>query len=76
MNTQSEVIKIISEVFDFPIENIKNDMTSDDIKKWDSLQQINLIMTIESKFNIHFDMDDIFKIKSIDSIIHIVKSKL
>lgn len=76
MDTQPEVIKIISEVFEFPVEEINNDMTSDDIKKWDSLQQLNLIMALESRFNIQFDMDDIFKIKNIESIISIVKSKL
>jgi len=76
MNIESEVIKIISEVFDFPADQIKNDMTSDNIDKWDSLQQLNLIMALENGFKIQFDMDDTFKIKNIESIMSIVKSKL
>lgn len=76
MNTESEVIHIISEVFDFPKDRIKGDMTSDDIEKWDSLQQLNLIMAMENKFKIQFDMEDTFKIKNIKSIIAIVESKL
>ena len=76
MDIRADVIKTISEVFDFPTQKIRVDMTSDDIEKWDSLQRLNLIMALENKFKIQFDMDDTFKIKNVESILIIVESKL
>ena len=76
MNIKITVFKVISEVFDFPFERIDDTLTPEDFERWDSLQQLNLMMALESKLNIHFDMEDSFKIKDVKSILEIVSSKL
>lgn len=76
MNIKNDLFQIISDLFEIGIEDIRENMTANDIEKWDSLQQLNLIMAIENKFNIRMNMDDVFNIRDIKSIIEIISDKL
>ena len=76
MNIKNDLFQIISDLFEIGIEDIRENMTANDIEKWDSLQQLNLIMAIENKFNIRMNMDDVFIIRDIKSIIEIISDKL
>jgi acyl carrier protein len=76
MDIKFEVFNVVSEVFKIPFEKIQENMTSSDIAEWDSLGQLNLIMAIENKFGIRFEIDDVFKISIIKSIIDIVGEKV
>jgi acyl carrier protein len=51
-------------------------LTPLDVKKWDSLGQLNLITALEKKFSILFETEDVFKIISVKSIIDIVSEKV
>ena len=48
-------------------EEIK-DLKMDDFEEWDSLGNFNLILAIETEFQIQFDMDDLEKLTSISEI--------
>jgi len=76
MNLQEKIHKTVAEVFEIPLDEVHNEMTPFDIKKWDSLGQLTLISAIEKKLNIFFETADIFKIISIQSIIDIVDEKV
>ena len=43
-----------------------------DIKEWDSLANMNLLMTIERDLNIRFDLDDMSDLTSI----YLIKSRI
>ncbi len=76
MDIKSQVYKVFAEVFKIPVEEIKKDMTSADVEEWDSLGQLNLIIAVENKFGIKFEVEDIFNITTVDSIIKIVSKKV
>ena len=48
-------------------EDIK-DLKMGDFDEWDSLGNFNLILALESQFQIQFDMDDLEKLTSISEI--------
>lgn len=76
MDIKAEVYKIISNVFNISENNIQDHCSSIDIKGWDSLGQLQLIQALERHFNISFDIMEIFKIITVESIIEIVKEKV
>ncbi|MBK7639022.1 MAG: acyl carrier protein [Bacteroidetes bacterium] len=44
--------KLMSTVFDVPLESITEDASTDNIENWDSLRHLNLILALEEEFNI------------------------
>tara|TARA_B100000242_G_C42951188_1_gene441057 strand:+ start:523 stop:750 length:228 start_codon:yes stop_codon:yes gene_type:complete len=48
-------------------ENI-DDLKMGDFEEWDSIGNFNLILAIEQKYKIQFDMENLDKIKSIKDI--------
>ncbi len=46
-------------VFDIPAAEITDDASPHDIKTWDSLKHINLVLALEDEFDIHFDEAEI-----------------
>ena len=45
-----------------------------DYDDWDSFAQMQLITSVESKFNIQIDIDDVISITSADDLLNYVKS--
>ncbi len=56
----------------FQIKKINLDANMSEIPEWDSLKHIQLIMTIEEKFNITIDFTDTIEMTSIP----IIKNKI
>lgn len=69
------VKEIIASVFEIDVDDIRMEMTSDDIEKWDSLGQLKLISTLEKEFNVIFEMEEIFNILSIKDVYRILLQK-
>ena len=46
---------VMAAVFDIAPENISDEASPHDIKAWDSLKHMNLILALEEEFNIHFE---------------------
>ena len=69
-----KIHKVFKKVF--PTSKIKRNINSlkfGDIKKWDSLGNLNLLLEIEKEFNIRFDTNTFSKIKSVKDIIREIK---
>ncbi len=56
---RNEVQNIFREVADEPSVILKDETTADDVEGWDSLVHIQLLVAIESKFNISFSSEEI-----------------
>tara|TARA_B100000767_G_C19427160_1_gene394408 strand:+ start:331 stop:564 length:234 start_codon:yes stop_codon:yes gene_type:complete len=71
-------LKKIQKVFKkvFPNSKIKKNINAlkfGDIKKWDSLGNLNLLLEIEREFNIRFNTNTFSKIRSVKDIIKEIK---
>ena len=66
---------IFCEVFDDGDIKITRDMTANDVDGWDSLSHINLIVAIETKFNIRFTQKELLTFKNVGDLLDCTRSK-
>lgn len=67
---------IFCEVFDDDEIKIASHMTANDVDGWDSLSHVNLIVAIESKFNIRFSQKEILTFKNVGDLLNSVRDKI
>ena len=70
---RERVYKIISQVFNVPIENINDESSSDDIETWDSLKHMNMVLALEEEFNVQFGEEQVLEMLNVGLIIEIIK---
>ena len=51
-SVQTKIYKLMSNVFEIPVEEISEDSSLDSIESWDSIRHLNLILAIEEEFGI------------------------
>ncbi|PIY04720.1 MAG: hypothetical protein COZ21_05885 [Bacteroidetes bacterium CG_4_10_14_3_um_filter_31_20] len=56
---KSQIIKVMSAVFEVPIEDITETSSVDSIDSWDSLKHLNLILALEEEFNISIPNEEV-----------------
>jgi acyl carrier protein len=66
---KEEIIKAVQDIFIDVLENddivLNYNATADDIKDWDSLNNVILIVEIEKKFNFKFKLEEIQSFKNV-----------
>ncbi len=72
---KEQIIEIAASVFEVDVKDISEKSSPNELENWDSITQMNLIVTIEETFDIEFDDDDVMNIENIQSIIEIASSK-
>lgn len=68
--------EIFCEVFDDGDIKIAPEMTANDIDGWDSLSHVNLIVTVETKFNIRFSQKELLTFKNVGDLLNSISSKI
>lgn len=72
----TEVNRIICEVLDNDSVQLKYETTANDVKEWDSLNHIQIIVAIEKHFNIRFNFAELQKFKNVGEMCDSISSKL
>ena len=77
--TQQEILnqvqEIFSDVLDIADIVITETTTASDIEEWDSLSHIQLVVTIEKRFDIKFTSEEIMEWKNVSDIIKTIEGK-
>ena len=68
--------EIFCEVFDDDDLKIAPEMTANDVDGWDSLSHVNLIVAIETKFNIRFSQKELLTFKNVGDLLNCTRSKI
>jgi acyl carrier protein len=76
MATLETLNQIFKMVFDDDGIQISPEMTANDVDGWDSLSHVNLITTIEAKFNIRFSQKELLKQRNVGDLIRDIEFKL
>ena len=67
----------LEKVFKDVFNNVafSDELKREDVKLWDSLRHVQLLIAIEGEFGIRFDGSDATKMNSISDIIEVIKEK-
>lgn len=71
-----EVTKIFRDVFDDDELIIKDETNSDDIEDWDSLEHINLVVAMEKRFNLKFNLKEVGTLANVGEMVDLIERKL
>lgn len=72
----SKLNEVFQDVFDDEDITVNENTTADDIEDWDSLEHINLIVAVEKKFGIKFNMGEVNKFKNVGEMAEAIAAKL
>ena len=67
-----KIIEIISDVLGIRVDANASQTTC---SKWDSLQHLNIIVTLEETFGLSFELEEIVSMRDVATIEQIIKNK-
>ena len=70
---EDKILEIMREVFD--VEDIDKTVSQKNCEKWDSMAQLNLVVELESEFDISFEPEEIGSMISFDDVFRMIKDK-
>ncbi len=68
--------QILADCFKISLEETSKNLTMNNVKNWDSLSHMNLIVTIEEEFKIELSGDEIAEMTTFDQIREIVQKHI
>lgn len=73
MDDFTKVQNMVATLFEAPLESVTLQSSKDDFVLWDSLNHLNLIMEIESEFNVSIGIEEIAEIRTIKGIMDLLE---
>ena len=73
---KNRVLRIVSQIMDVPMEQLNENSSPEDVKKWDSLRHMNLILALEEEFGTAFSDQEIGELISVKIIVETLKKNL
>lgn len=71
---EEKVLDILKDLFE--LDTVDETCSQETCSKWDSMGQLNLVVELESEFDVTLEPEEIGEMKSFNDIIRILKSKL
>ncbi len=75
MIMNKRLILVLAEVFGLRADQIVPELTKEDVGSWDSLKQMDLVMSLEREFSIALEIPDIVRLNSVENIIDVLTDK-
>ena len=70
---EEKVIEILKNLFE--LDTVDETCTQTTCEKWDSMGQLNLVVELESEFDVTLEPEEIGEMKCFNDIIRILKTK-
>ncbi|WP_422909283.1 acyl carrier protein [Pseudomonas sp. MAC6] len=67
--------EVLAEVFGLRVADIQPGLQKCDVGTWDSLKQMDLVMSLERQYDIALDIPDIVRMVSVAEIIAVLQDK-
>ena len=71
----AELNPLFQSVFDDDRIRVFETMSSKDVKGWDSLNHINLIVAIEKRFHVKFRTSEVVRLQNVGQLVDLVLAK-
>lgn len=75
MEFRSRIINLLAAHFNATPDKFEDNTIASDIPGWDSLSHAELLLEIEDKFNIEFDLSDMMLMNNVGDLINLIISK-
>lgn len=69
------LVLVLANVFGLRADEIVVGLTKENLGSWDSLKQMDLVVSLEREFNIALEIPDIIKMDSVGQIIDVLANK-
>ena len=77
--SEEEVYKRLNDVFRDVFDDdeivVNAETTANDIEDWDSLEHINLIVSVEQEFGMKFNMNEVTTMKNVGDMVKIIEER-
>ena len=73
---EEKLKNIMSNVFQVEINEISTDTSPTSLSQWDSMNHLNLVISIEEEFNLNLDDKQIVEMVDFNSILELIKSSI
>ena len=70
---EEKVLEILKNLFELDV--VDETCSQETCEKWDSMGQLNLVVELESEFDVTMEPEEISEMKCFEDIIRILKSK-
>ena len=70
---EEKILEILKNVFE--LDAVDKTCSQQTCEKWDSMGQLNLVVELESEFDVSLEPEEIGEMKSFEDIIRILKAK-
>jgi acyl carrier protein len=70
-----ELVELLAEIFGLRVSEILPELDKADVGSWDSLKQMDLVLSLERQYDIALDIPDIVRMTSIREIIAVLRAK-
>jgi acyl carrier protein len=74
-NLLVEVQEVMRGVFNNKNIVLTAQTTATDVEEWTSLNHINLIVALEGKYNVTFDLGEIEELSNVEELLHLIDEK-
>lgn len=71
---EEKILEILKNVFE--LETVDKTCSQTTCEKWDSMGQLNLVVELESEFDITLEPEEIAEMKSYNDVVKLVSAKL
>ena len=70
---EEKVLEILKSVFE--LDSVDSTCSQENCEKWDSMGQLNLVVELESEFDVTLEPEEIAEMTSFEKVIQILKNK-
>ncbi len=70
---EEKVLEILKNLFE--LDTVDETCSQETCEKWDSMGQLNLVVELESEFDVTLEPEEIGEMKSFEDIVKILKTK-
>lgn len=76
MELEQKLKSIFKDVLEVSEDMVNEETTSKSLEKWDSMNHMNLIVSVEEEFDIEIDEDQILDLMSFKSLLNYITSNV
>lgn len=66
---------LVATVLNLPVEKVSADASRESLLGWDSMAIIQMMVSVETEFDVTLDVDEAAQLTSVPNIIHLVENK-